>query len=105
MSPQSRGSTWDGIRDGFGKDVALIDAGLLQIFQQYDIDRQRVAVGGFSDGASYALSLGLTNGQLFSHIIAFSPGFMSPGTRVRLRCKDSAIHNLILCLLPVTKCQ
>jgi phospholipase/carboxylesterase len=35
-------------------------------------------MGGFSDGASYALSLGLTNGDLFSHIIAFSPGFMVP---------------------------
>jgi predicted esterase len=37
-----------------------------------------VAVGGFSDGASYALSLGLANGYLFTHIIAFSPGFMAP---------------------------
>ena len=31
---------------------------------------------GFSDGASYALSLGLLNGDLFSHVIAFSPGFV-----------------------------
>jgi len=38
-----------------------------------------VAIEGFSDGASYALCLGLTNGDLFTHIIAFSPGFASPG--------------------------
>jgi predicted esterase len=42
------------------------------------VDRRRIAVGGFSDGASYALSLGLTNGDLFTHVIAFSPGFMAP---------------------------
>ena len=33
-------------------------------------------LGGFSDGASYALSLGVSNGDLFSHLIAFSPGFV-----------------------------
>jgi len=37
-----------------------------------------VAIQGFSDGASYALSLGLTNGDLFTHVIAFSPGFAAP---------------------------
>ena len=37
-----------------------------------------MAVGGFSDGASYALSLGITNGDLFTHVMAFSPGFMAP---------------------------
>jgi phospholipase/carboxylesterase len=35
-----------------------------------------VALGGFSDGASYALSLDLTNGDLFASLIAFSPGFI-----------------------------
>ena len=30
---------------------------------------------GFSDGASYALSLGLANPQLFRWVIALSPGF------------------------------
>ncbi len=35
---------------------------------------------GFSDGASYALSIGLTNGDLFTHVVAFSPGFASPVT-------------------------
>jgi phospholipase/carboxylesterase len=38
----------------------------------------RLAIGGFSDGASYALSLGITNADLFTHVIAFSPGFMAP---------------------------
>jgi phospholipase/carboxylesterase len=42
------------------------------------VDASRLAVGGFSDGASYALSLGVTNGDLFTHVIAFSPGFLAP---------------------------
>jgi predicted esterase len=36
---------------------------------------------GFSDGASYSLSLGLANADLFTHIIAFSPGFLVPTPR------------------------
>ena len=84
ISPQSRTRTWDVIRDGFGKDVESIDTALDSAFGTYNIDREHLAIGGFSDGASYALSLGLTNGQLFSHIIAFSPGFMVPGKKVGL---------------------
>ena len=32
-----------------------------------------------SDGASYALALGRINGDLFSRVVAFSPGFVPPG--------------------------
>lgn len=42
------------------------------------MDPAHIAVEGFSDGASYALSVGITNGDLFTHVIAFSPGFMAP---------------------------
>ena len=45
-------------------------------FERYAVDPHRLAVGGVSDGASYALSLGLTNGDLFKQILAFSPGFL-----------------------------
>jgi predicted esterase len=41
-----------------------------------------VAMGGYSDGASYALSLGIANGDLFTHVLAFSPGFMAPPAQV-----------------------
>jgi predicted esterase len=51
------------------------------VFARYAVDPARVAVGGFSDGASYALSLGLANGDLFAGVIAFSPGFMAPPQR------------------------
>ena len=78
LAPESRGSTWDGIRGGYGPDVAFIDRALTKIFQLQRIDPARIALSGFSDGASYALSLGVINGELFDHILAFSPGFMAP---------------------------
>lgn len=73
--------TWDVVHAGFGPDVARIDAALGQVFGAYAIDAAHVAVGGFSDGASYALSLGVANGDLFTHVIAFSPGFLAPAGR------------------------
>lgn len=76
LAPKSRGRTWDVILDGFGPDVELIDRLLARVFRRYAIDADRVGVQGFSDGASYALSIGLINGDLFRHVVAFSPGFM-----------------------------
>ncbi len=58
--------------------VGALDDALDEVFGAYSVDPRRVAVGGFSDGASYALSLGLINGELFSHVFAFAPGFMAP---------------------------
>jgi phospholipase/carboxylesterase len=78
LSPASRQSTWDVIRGGYGPDVALIDRALVAAFARCAVDPKLLAVAGFSDGASYALSLGITNGDVFKHVIAFSPGFMAP---------------------------
>lgn len=78
LAVDSRQQTWDIIRGGYGPDIEFIDRALAQTFSSYAIDPNRVAIAGFSDGASYALSVGITNGDLFSHIIAFSPGFMAP---------------------------
>jgi phospholipase/carboxylesterase len=78
LAPDSRQPTWDVIVDGYGPDVAFIDRALDQTFSSYAVDPAYIGIGGFSDGASYALSLGLTNGDLFTHVLAFSPGFMAP---------------------------
>ncbi len=81
LAPASRGRTWDVVSGGFGPDVAAIDALLRRVTRALPVDVERTAVAGFSDGASYALSLGLTNGDRFSRVIAFSPGFAAPGER------------------------
>lgn len=78
LAPESRGPTWDVIRGGYGPDVTFIDEALRRVFRMHPVDPARVAASGFSDGASYALSLGVINGELFSHLLAFSPGFMAP---------------------------
>jgi phospholipase/carboxylesterase len=75
VAPDSRAGTWDMVRGGFGFDVLFIGDALRQTFAQYNVDTTHMAIAGFSDGASYALSLGQMNGDLFSTIIAFSPGF------------------------------
>jgi phospholipase/carboxylesterase len=74
--------TWDVTAGGFGPDVTAIDHGIDHVFGRYAVDTGRLAIGSFSDGASYALSVGLTNADLFTHVIAFSPGFAAPGPRV-----------------------
>ena len=78
LAPDSRGRTWDIILGAFGPDVAFLDRALSATFDRCAVDAGRVAIGGFSDGASYALSLGVANGELFTHVLAFSPGFIAP---------------------------
>lgn len=77
VAPDARTGEWDLLDGGFGADVDFIDHALAKAFQLCVIDPRRVAIEGFSDGASYALSLGLRNAELFTHVIAFSPGFMT----------------------------
>ena len=104
LAPPSRRQTWDVIMGGFGPDVAFIDAALEATFARSAVDPDRVAVGGFSDGASYALSLGITNGDLFTHIIAFSPGFMAPAGQIGApRCYIS--HGTRDAVLPIDRCS
>jgi phospholipase/carboxylesterase len=61
LAPHSMYPTWDIVIGGHGPDL----------------ERLHLAFAGFSDGASYALSVGITNGDIASHVIAFSGGFMS----------------------------
>ena len=78
LAPTSAAATWDLIAGGLGRDVAALDAALDAVFAACAVSR--VALGGFSDGASYALSLGVANGDLADTVLAFSPGFVAaPG--------------------------
>jgi phospholipase/carboxylesterase len=97
LAPDSRGSTWDAVLPvyrslidvlapqprlmGFGPDVAFLDRALERVFQLVSVDPEQIAIAGFSDGATYALSLGLLNGDLFNRIVAFSPGFITGDPR------------------------
>ena len=106
LLPTSKEYTWDVVvgRGRYGPDVAVIDRVLESTFNHYAVDPARVAVGGFSDGASYALSLGITNGDLFTHVLAFSPGFMVPAGR-RGSPRVFVSHGTRDEVLPIDRCS
>jgi len=100
LAPDSRGPTWDMMLEGFGPDVEFLNRAFDSTFRSVAIDPTRIALGGFSDGASYALSLGLRNGDLFNGLIAFSPGFVSPG-KFRGKPKIFVSHGRQDSVLPI----
>lgn len=105
LAPKSAGGSWDIISyDRFGPDIALINQALAATFSRYNIDTARLAIGGFSDGASYALSVGLTNGDLFSHIIAFSPGFFYT-SEINGKSRLFISHGTFDDILPIGSCS
>jgi phospholipase/carboxylesterase len=104
LVPDSREYTWDVLISGFGADVRLVDRALSVAFAQCRVDRSRIAIAGFSDGASYALSVGITNGDLFTHIVAFSPGFMIP-PRIVDAPHIYMSHGVRDTVLPIERCS
>ncbi|HEX6291766.1 MAG TPA: PHB depolymerase family esterase [Herpetosiphonaceae bacterium] len=104
LAPEARRQTWDVLFGQYGPDIRFIDQALQQTFSRYAIDPARLAIGGFSDGASYALSVGITNGDLFTHIIAFSPGFMVPDEQ-RGMPRLFISHGIHDDVLPIDRCS
>ncbi len=76
-APKSAGVTWDLLAGGYGPDVRRLQSALDQLAGTLPVLGPPV-IGGFSDGGSYALSLALTNGDVFDSVLAFSPGFAAP---------------------------
>ena len=103
IAPDSRGGTWDFLYGPYGADVAFIDRALTHAFERCAIDPARVVIEGFSDGASYALSLGITNGDLFSRVIAFSPCILAPAAEVG-RPRIFISHGTADRILPIDNC-
>jgi phospholipase/carboxylesterase len=104
LSIDSRGPTWDLLVGKLGPDSAFLDRALRFTFERYPVHPAHVAVSGFSDGASYALSLGLANGELFSHVLAFSPGFAAP-PRTAGRPRVFVAHGIDDAVLPIDRCS
>jgi phospholipase/carboxylesterase len=104
LAVPSRRRTWDAVLGAFGPDVAFVDRSLDRTFARYTVDSEYLAVAGFSDGASYALSLGLGNGDLFGQVIAFSPGFVAPAPP-RGRPRLFVSHGTADSVLPVDRCS
>ncbi len=87
LLPQSKGPTWDMIVDlqsrlgvemnvqpRYGRDLKALDQSMADLFARVAVDPARLGIMGFSDGATYAVSVGTANPQLFHTVIAYSPG-------------------------------
>jgi predicted esterase len=103
LAPSSRATTWDAIRGPFGVDFARVDQMLGDVFGQCAIDPFHVGISGFSDGGSYAISLGIINGDLFTHAIGHSAGFIIPGS-AHGRPKIYLSHGRQDHVLPIDQC-
>jgi phospholipase/carboxylesterase len=79
LAPDAVMDTWDVFEPVqlFTSDIPFVNLVLDQTFDRCAIDTTRVALLGFSDGASYAITLGLANADQLSGIVAFSPGTFS----------------------------
>jgi phospholipase/carboxylesterase len=105
LSPGSEGQTWDAIRESYGPDVQMIDEALRRTFASRQIDARRIALAGFSDGASYSLGLGLSNGDLFTSVLAFSPGFIPSGSKRTGKPRVFVSHGTADNILPIDSCS
>jgi predicted esterase len=81
IAPASKGQTWSILTSPQDLDLESVNFTLAEAYKRCTIDRRRIAVGGFSDGASYALTLGVSNGDLFPAVMALSPGRSSLAIR------------------------
>lgn len=93
LAPESRGTTWDLAGEPSGPDLEYLRRAVDHVRSRVPVDESHLALAGFSDGASYALAVGLANAGVFTHVMAFSPGgprrsrsprpevFISHGTR------------------------
>lgn len=77
LAPQSIFPTWDLVIGGNGPDRERLDLALAEVASRFLLDPTHFAFAGHSDGGSYTLSLGLTNGDVVTHLIVSSAGFMS----------------------------
>ncbi|WP_395060465.1 alpha/beta hydrolase [Polaromonas sp.] len=77
LLPQSQFPTWDLVIGGNGPDLERLEQALRELASRFFVDPAHLGFAGFSDGGSYALSAGVTNGDVASHVMVFSGGFMS----------------------------
>jgi phospholipase/carboxylesterase len=104
LAPTALGRTWDLLLGELGPDVATIRRALDAAFHALAVDPARLSLGGFSDGASYALSLGLANGDRFHRIAAFSPGFFASPLRIG-KPRMFISHGRRDRVLPIDRCS
>jgi phospholipase/carboxylesterase len=104
LAPASARVTWDIINGAGGLDAKFINRAMNKVYEMRSIDPARVAMAGFSDGASASLSLGLANGDLFAAVFGFSPGFVVDLPRAG-KPPVFISHGTIDNVLPIDECS
>jgi predicted esterase len=93
LAPDSRGITWDAVsvgeeppspdsplanrlthRFGDSADAKRVEAAIAALAKTVPVDRARTVLAGFSDGATFALAMGMSRAHPFAALIAWSPG-------------------------------
>ncbi len=75
LIPRSVLPTWD-LLTGMGRDdLDFLEYAYDLIYRRYPIDPKRQALLGYSDGASYGLTVGLSNPNIFSAVLGWAAGF------------------------------
>jgi phospholipase/carboxylesterase len=101
LAPDSRDErTWDQILGMWGPDLEFIGAAIKYAKSRCAIDESHIGLAGFSDGATYALSMGIGNGDVFSRVLAMSPGLMQPAA-VRGKPKIFISHGTADPVMPI----
>ena len=72
--------TWDLIAGSDGEDLDFLAHAYEGIYARYPVDARRQALVGYSDGATYALAVGLSNPRLFAAVMGWAAGFLAIDT-------------------------
>ena len=76
LAPESRDITWGQEIPGFDTDARYLGMAVRWVREVLTVDPNKVAMGGVSDGAGYALNMGLAYGDTFRHLMIFSVGML-----------------------------
>ena len=93
LAPSARGVTWDTVstaedppsrysalanerarRFTGSPDAGRVEAAIAELARAVPVDRARTVLAGFSDGATFALAMGMSREHAFAAVIAWSPG-------------------------------
>jgi predicted esterase len=75
LIPRSTAMTWDLIASEGRPDLDFLEFAYDLIYRRYPIDPARQGIIGYSDGASYGLSYGLSNPRIFQAVMGWAAGF------------------------------
>jgi phospholipase/carboxylesterase len=101
IAPESRDVTWGKEAPGFDADVRYLGAAYRHVTSMLDVDGERVGLGGQSDGAGYALTMGLAYGDIFNHLIVLAGGALIEPLRRRGKPKIYFVHGLKDTTMPI----